>query len=65
MNVLLAEADVDYDKLYDLDQINGEFKNADVAIVLGANDVCNPEAYDNPQSPIAACQCSTCGTPRP
>jgi len=53
MNVLLAEADVDYDKLYDLDQINGEFKNADVVIVIGANDVCNPEAYDNPQSPIA------------
>jgi NAD(P) transhydrogenase subunit beta len=53
MNVLLAEADVDYDKLYDLDQINSEFKNAQVAIVLGANDVCNPEAYDNPKSPIA------------
>ena len=53
MNVLLAEADVDYDKLYDLDSINSEFKNADIAIVLGANDVCNPEAYDNPQSPIA------------
>jgi NAD(P) transhydrogenase subunit beta len=53
MNVLLAEADVDYDKLYDLDQINGEFKNAEITIVIGANDVCNPEAYDNPQSPIA------------
>ena len=53
MNVLLAEADVDYDKLYDLESINSEFKNAEIAIVLGANDVCNPEAYDNPQSPIA------------
>jgi len=53
MNVLLAEADVAYEKLFDLDQINGEFKNAEIAIVLGANDVCNPEAYDNPASPIA------------
>ena len=53
MNVLLAEADVPYDALFDLDQINGEFQNADVAIVIGANDVCNPAALDDPQSPIA------------
>ena len=53
MNVLLAEADVPYEQLYDLDQINSEFKNADVAIVLGANDVCNPVANEDPTSPIA------------
>ena len=52
MNVLLAEADVPYDKLYDLDQINSEFKNTDIAIVIGANDVCNPAASD-PTSAIA------------
>jgi NAD(P) transhydrogenase subunit beta len=53
MNVLLAEADVPYDRLFDLDQINGEFANTDVAIVIGANDVCNPAAIDDPKSPIA------------
>ncbi|MEM7310898.1 MAG: NAD(P)(+) transhydrogenase (Re/Si-specific) subunit beta [Planctomycetota bacterium] len=53
MNVLLAEADVPYEQLFDLDQINAEFRNADVAIVLGANDVCNPVANDDPTSPIA------------
>jgi len=53
MNVLLAEADVAYEKLFDLDQINSDFKNAEVTIVIGANDVCNPEANDNPASPIA------------
>lgn len=53
MNVLLAEADVPYEQLFDLDQINSEFANTDVAIVLGANDVANPEAIDNPKSPIA------------
>ena len=42
MNILLAEADVPYDKLYGLDASNGEFEDTDVAIVLGANDVCNP-----------------------
>jgi len=53
MNVLLAEADVPYDRLFDLDQINGEFQNTDVVIVIGANDVCNPAAIDEPGSPIA------------
>ena len=52
MNVLLAEADVEHEKLFDLDQINSEFKNAEIAIVLGANDVCNPDAYDDPTGPI-------------
>jgi NAD(P) transhydrogenase subunit beta len=53
MNVLLAEADVEYDKLFDLDQINGEFSQTDVTIVVGANDVCNPAAIRDPQSVIA------------
>jgi NAD(P) transhydrogenase subunit beta len=52
MNVLLAEADVPYDKLYDLDQINDDFGRTDVVIVVGANDVVNPEAR-NPGSVIA------------
>jgi NAD(P) transhydrogenase subunit beta len=53
MNVLLAEADVPYGQLFDLDQINGDFQNTDVVIVIGANDVCNPAATDEPASPIA------------
>lgn len=52
MNVLLAEADVPYDKLYDLDDINSEFERTDVAIVIGANDVTNPVARDEPDSPL-------------
>ena len=52
MNVLLAEADVPYDRLFDLDQINDEFERTDVAIVVGANDVTNPSARDVPDSPI-------------
>ncbi len=53
MNVLLAEANVPYSQLYELDQINPEFPSTDVAIVVGANDVVNPDARDNPKSPIA------------
>ena len=52
MNVLLAEADVPYDRLYDLEEINAEFPQADVALVIGANDVVNPMARSNPESPI-------------
>ena len=52
MNVLLAEANVPYDKLKDLDDINPEFENCDVAIVLGANDVVNPAARHETSSPI-------------
>ncbi|HDP88387.1 MAG TPA: NAD(P)(+) transhydrogenase (Re/Si-specific) subunit beta [Thioalkalivibrio sp.] len=52
MNVLLAEAGVPYDIIYDLDEINSEFPTADVALVIGANDVVNPVARTNPDSPI-------------
>jgi len=52
MNVLLAEANVPYDKLYDMEEINGEFARADVALVVGANDVVNPAARTDPASPI-------------
>jgi NAD(P) transhydrogenase subunit beta len=52
MNVLLAEANVPYDRLYDLDEINPAFPQTDVALVIGANDVVNPMARSNPDSPI-------------
>ena len=52
MNVLLAEADVPYDKLKEMDEINPEFARTDVSLVIGANDVTNPAANTNPDSPI-------------
>ena len=52
MNVLLAEADVDYEKLYEMDAINDDFKNADAVVVIGANDVLNPAARDAVGTPI-------------
>ena len=53
MNVLLAEADVPYDKLFAMDEVNSEFPMADVALIIGANDVVNPAAQTDKNSPIA------------
>jgi NAD(P) transhydrogenase subunit beta len=53
MNVLLAEADVPYDKLIEMDEINGEMAMTDVTLIVGANDIVNPAAMNDPTSPIA------------
>jgi NAD(P) transhydrogenase subunit beta len=52
MNVLLAEADVPYDQVYEMDAVNGEFPSTDVVLVVGANDITNPGARDDPHSAI-------------
>ena len=53
MNVLLAEADVDYNLVKEMDEVNSEFEHTDLVLVLGANDIVNPDALENPNSPIA------------
>jgi NAD(P) transhydrogenase subunit beta len=52
MNVLLAEADVPYNQLFEMEEINPELPRTDVALVIGANDVVNPAARNDPKSPI-------------
>jgi NAD(P) transhydrogenase subunit beta len=52
MNVLLAETNVEYDKLAEMDDVNPEFQSTDVVFVVGANDVVNPAAHNDPTSPI-------------
>ena len=52
MNVLLAETNVEYDKLVEMDDINSVFQNTDAVLVVGANDVVNPAAHNDPSSPI-------------
>jgi H+-translocating NAD(P) transhydrogenase subunit beta len=63
MNVLLAEADVEYEAMKEMDDFNGEFNRTDVTIVIGANDVTNPAARNDASSPISACRSSTSTNP--
>lgn len=62
MNVLLAEAKVPYENVFEMDEINDEFEDVDVVLVIGANDTVNPAAETEPDSPIAGMPSCACGT---
>ena len=63
MNVLLAEANLPYDIVFEMEEINPEFNETDVVLVVGANDIVNPGALDDTSSPIYGCLCWRSGSP--
>jgi NAD(P) transhydrogenase subunit beta len=65
MNVLLAEAKVPYDIVFEMDEINEDFPDVDVSVVIGANDIVNPRRSTNPTARLPACPCLKSGKARP